>query len=173
MHLTRSLGKKCSACSYWQVVCWGHGAGAVSGAWLNSVSAGHQGLFLYNRQQAEAVGLGPGLCHQVELCLCVWLSPCRICALQLQVDCVAFPPAQRSELQSDPSGLSLTCVIPLALGTENLQDSGQWEHTQAMVSFPSKHQDRILSLVIKIGSLLQGWTMSSFITLKKKGQWEE
>lgn len=72
---------------------------------------------------------------------------------------MAFPPAQRNELQSDPSGLSLALVLV----TEGLQDSGQQEHT--MVSFTSKHQDRILSLVIKTGSLLQAWTMPSFITL--------
>lgn len=56
-------------------------------------------------------------------------------------------------------------MITLVLVTEGLQDSGQQEHTQAMVSFTSRYQDRILSLVIKIGSLLQAWTMPSFITL--------
>lgn len=83
------------------------------------------------------------------------------CALQVWVDCVAFPPAPRNELQSDPSGLSLTLVLV----AEGLQDSGQQKHTQALVPFTSKHQDRILSLVIKTGSFLQAWTMPSFITL--------
>lgn len=73
-----------------------------------------------------------------------------------------------------PKGMSCS-VIPVAsrspwCDTPGAGDSG-FAGFRSIRTYPSngiftsEHQDRILSLGIKIGSLLQAWTMPSFITL--------
>lgn len=69
----------------------------------------------------------------------------NLCLTPVSVVCCVFT-AQRNELQSSPHQPLAHLRDAPVLVIEGLQDSGEREHPQAMVSVTSKLQDRILAL---------------------------